>query len=235
MNTHEFLKHKQKLLFLNFGPSLKNCTGFTGYITQGGEGSGGNAMCWIGGEPEGPERSSSAARRGLGKEQSRADMWARRIRNWRHRQEMVKKQARVGLLPQGRHLMDWYPPHPPQGLMGENLLGLPDSCLRGLTCLWEGGSALVNLSCIQEGREAWHFPNPWKWKKKGFFAFRATSWMTEVSVCNWSVWAQAPNYFLDNLLSISHQAACQHMLMSPEWLVWILKSRLLCFCFLKGK
>lgn len=156
------------------------------------------------------------------------------LEDWRHRQEMVKKQAGVGLLPQGRPLVDWHPPHPPQGLMGENLLGLPDWCWRGLTCLAEGGSAL-NLSRIKDGRDAWHFPNPWKWKKKGFSSSRATSWMTEVSVCNWSVWARASNYFLDNLLSISHQAACQHMLRSPEWLVWILRSWLLCFCFLKGK
>lgn len=72
-----------------------------------------------------------------------------------------------------------------------------------------------------------------KEKKKEFFTFRVISWMTEVSVCNWSVWAQASNYFLDNLLSISHQAACQIMLMSPELLVWILRSRLFCY-FLRG-
>lgn len=50
------------------------------------------------------------------------------LEDGRHRQEMVKKQAGVGLPPQGRPLMDRYPLHPPQGLMGENLLGLPDSC-----------------------------------------------------------------------------------------------------------
>lgn len=59
--------------------------------------------------------------------------------------------------------------------------------------------------------------------------------MTGVSVCNWSLWAQASNYFLDNLLSISHQAACQIMLMSPELLVWILRSRLFCFGTSKGE
>lgn len=44
-------------------------------------------------------------------------------------------------------------PSPTPGLMGENLLGLPDSVLRRA---YEpiGGSALVNLSCIKEGTEA---------------------------------------------------------------------------------
>lgn len=50
------------------------------------------------------------------------------------------------------------------------------------------------------------------------------------------MWARASNYFLDNLLSISFQAACQKMLMSPELLIWILRSRFLCcFCVFKGE
>lgn len=154
--------------------------------------------------------------------------------DWIHGQEMVKKKAGTGLLSRGWHLKDWFPPFQPQGLMGVDLPGFPDSVLIRGAWVPIGDSALVNLSEHKRRERGLTFPQPLKVKEKAFFTFRAISWMTEVSVCNWSVWAQAFNYFLDNLLSISHQAACQNMLMSPEFLGWILRIGFVCFvlfCF----
>lgn len=108
--------------------------------------------------------------------------------------------------------------------------GSPPPCLGRQKCLLET-QHLLTCHRIKEEREIWHFPSPQKWNKKGFFTFRAVSWMTEVIFCNWSVWAQASNCFLNYLLSISHLAACQSMLMSPEFLAWSFEEQISCSVF----
>ena len=187
-------------------------------------------MYWLGKAKTGLERPPSKARHGLWKEHVRAEVWARRARRLETQAVNGEKESWWGpptLWPalEGLRPSAWAP-----GLMGADLLGLPTLCLAGQKCLLET-QHLLTCHRIKEEREIWHFPNPRKWKKKGFFTFRAISWMTEVIFCNWSVWAQASNCFLNYLLSISHLAACQNMLMSPEFLAWSFEEQISCFVF----
>lgn len=93
MNAHGFLKHKQKLLFLNFGPSLKKKN-----QTKAEEGSWGMQYAELGKKRQGWK---DLLQPGVDLERDRAgaETWARKARRLETRAGNGKKQAGVGLLP----------------------------------------------------------------------------------------------------------------------------------------
>lgn len=186
-------------------------------------------MYWLGKAKTGLERPPSEARHGLWKEHVRAEVWARRARRLETQAVNGEKESWWGpstLWPalEGLRPSAWAP-----GLVGADLLGLPTLCLAGQKCLLET-QHLLNCHRIKEER-CDISPTPESERRKGSLLSGPYPEWQRSFFCNWSVWVQASNCFLNYLLSISHLAACQNMLMSLEFLAWSFEEQISCFVF----